>query len=74
MAIATLENPVKFGSKQNDPVDIVIIVASTSNEAHLELLQKVVAFLNEEHGFDMLRKARTEDDARAIVSTINKGE
>jgi PTS system ascorbate-specific IIA component len=74
LAIATLDEPVEFGSEQNDPVDIVIVVASTSNDAHLALLQKVVTFLNEENGFDMLREARTNDDAQAIVSTVNKGE
>ncbi|KAE8130193.1 MULTISPECIES: PTS sugar transporter subunit IIA [Bifidobacterium] len=74
LAIATLDEPVEFGSEQNDPVDIVIVVASTSNDAHLAMLQKVVTFLNEKNGFGMLREARTSDDAQAIVSTMNKGE
>ena len=74
LAIATLDAPVEFESKQNDPVDIVVVLASTSNDAHLALLQKVVKFLGSKESFDALRKARTPEDAQAIVDFVNGGE
>lgn len=72
-AIATLTTPVKFGNKDNDPVDLVVILASTSDTAHLSLLQKLVTFLNESENLAKLRSAKTNEDAQEIVGQINGG-
>lgn len=73
-SLATLKTPVNFGSKQNDPVDVVMILAAVDNKLHVELLQKVVFFLNQKGSFDTLRSARSEQDARAIAEKINGKE
>lgn len=72
-SIATLRQPVKFGSKDNDPVDLIVILASTSDTAHLSLLQKIVTFLNDSNNLTELRKAETHDDATQIANKINGG-
>lgn len=71
LAIATLDEPVKFGSKENDPVDIVVILAAVDDQAHIALLQKMVIFLNEPDSFKTLRSARTPEDAAQIAAQIN---
>jgi PTS system ascorbate-specific IIA component len=73
-SIATLQHGVEFGSKANDPVDLIIILASTSNTAHLSLLQKIVTFLNDRNNLKELREARSHDDAVAIANKINGGQ
>lgn len=72
-SIATLRQPVKFGSKDNDSVDLIVILASTSDTAHLSLLQKIVTFLNDSNNLTELRKAETHDDATQIANKINGG-
>ncbi|WP_416353795.1 PTS sugar transporter subunit IIA [Agrilactobacillus fermenti] len=72
-SITTLAEPVKFGSQTNDPVDIVIILASTSNDAHLALLQKLVQFLGTSENLQILRAAKTDNDIESIVQLINGG-
>lgn len=72
-AIATLRDPVKFGNKDNDPVDLVVILASVSDTDHLALLQKIVAFLNEPSNLRVLRNATTSVEAQKIVDQINGG-
>jgi len=72
-AIATLRDPVKFGNKDNDPVDLVVILASVSDTDHLALLQKIVAFLNEPSNLRVLRNATTSVEAQKIVNQINGG-
>lgn len=71
VAIATLDEPVNFGSAVNDPVDIVVILAAVDDKAHIELLQKIVMFLNTEGSFDRLRAGRTAEDAKDIANDIN---
>jgi PTS system ascorbate-specific IIA component len=73
VAIATLDEPIEFGSKVNDPVDIVVVLAAVDDKAHLELLQKIVTFLNVEGSFDRLRAGRTAEDAQDIVNDIING-
>jgi len=72
-AIATLRDPVKFGNKDNDPVDLIVILASVSDTDHLALLQKIVAFLNEPSNLRVLRNATTSVEAQKIVNQINGG-
>ena len=72
-AIATLNEPVRFGNKDNDPVDIVVILASTSDTAHLALLQKIVMFLNDASNLTTVRAATSREDAKQIVDQINGG-
>jgi PTS system ascorbate-specific IIA component len=69
-AIATLDEPVEFGSAANDPVDIVVVLAAIDDKAHLGLLRRIVVFLNAEGSFERLRAARTRQDAQAIVDDI----
>ncbi|MFT8889780.1 MAG: PTS sugar transporter subunit IIA [Ethanoligenens sp.] len=71
-SIATFQTPIKFGSAENDPVDIVIVLASIDSSNHLEMLQKIVGFLNEEKNIAMLREAASMEDAVNIALIINK--
>ena len=54
------------------PVDIVVILAAKDDESHIELLQKIVIFFNNEANFDLLRSARTEEDALNVSKVINR--
>lgn len=79
IALATLQKPVLFGSKTNDPVDIVVILAACDDQAHISLLQKAVSFLTAtvdecgSDGFQQLRNAKTESDKNSIVTALNRG-
>ncbi|AVI94620.1 Phosphoenolpyruvate-dependent sugar phosphotransferase system, EIIA 2 [Oenococcus oeni] len=72
-AIASLDEPIKFGSKDNDPVDLVVILASTSDTDHISLLQKIVMYLNDQKNLDFLRKITTDDAAKEVAEQINGG-
>ena len=44
ISIATLAQPIEFGSKHNDAVDIVVILAAKDDESNIELLQIIEIF------------------------------
>lgn len=73
IAIASLDEPVKFGNKDNDPVDLVIILASINNTDHLDLMKKIVGFLNDANNLQWLRSAHT-DEVQKIADVINDGK
>ena len=70
IAITSLDTPVKFGNKDNDPVDLVIILASINNTDHLDLMKKIVSFLNDAANLKWLRSA-SSDEVNQIAKVIN---
>lgn len=74
IALATLDPAINFGNKINDPVDIVIILAASNNNDHLELLQKLVKFLNNSQNLAYLKSSSSDSDADCISRLINEGE
>lgn len=60
MSLITLKQPVKFGSDINDPVKLIVTLASNDNESHLKALSQLMElFMN-------------EDDLKEIMSATNK--
>ena len=48
-SILTLKEPIKFGNEENDPVDVIIGLASGNSEEHIEIIQKITKiFSNKE--------------------------
>lgn len=66
-SVLVLRTPVKFGAKDNDPVDLVFGFATPSAEAHTAALQKLATFLEEADNVDALRGAGTADDVLRLL-------
>ena len=54
LSLLTLKESLHFNS-ENDPVDIVLTLASTNDEDHLNLLQQLCCYLSEEGKLDTIR-------------------
>lgn len=46
ISLVTLANPINFLESPNNPVQLVICLAASSNESHLDLLKKVSQLLS----------------------------
>lgn len=67
ISLLTLAEPVEFNC-ENDPVDIVLTLAATDNEDHLDLLQKLSCYLSEEGKMDYVRSCT---DVKQLVDEVN---
>ena len=67
MAVVTLAEPVPFGHPYHDPVRVVVGLASTSSEEHLETVAAVANVFNDEGVVAQLAAAATIDEIRAIL-------
>jgi mannitol/fructose-specific phosphotransferase system IIA component (Ntr-type) len=45
LSLITLKSPIKFGSRENDPVKIVICLCAIDHITHLKALSELVQFL-----------------------------
>lgn len=66
LSVVTLAEPVSFGHPHNDPVDVVIGLASASNDAHVANVAALANLFNDPAVFPALRAATTPAEVRAI--------
>lgn len=71
LSLAVLSEPVEFGSKENDPVDLVFGFSTTDSDAHMELIQALADFIEKEENCQALRDAETVEEIMAIVERSN---
>lgn len=73
LSLAVLSEPVEFGSKENDPVDLVFGFTTTDSDSHLELIQALANFIEKEENCQALRDAETVEEILEIIerSSVN---
>lgn len=67
LSLAILSEPVEFGSRENDPVDLVFGFSTTDADAHVELLQSLADFIEDSENLEALRRVRTVEEALEVV-------
>ena len=67
LSLVVLAEPVEFGSKENDPVDLVFGFTTTDVDAHVELIQALADFIEKQENCEALRSAATVEEVLEIV-------
>ena len=62
-----LEEPVEFGSADNDPVKFMFPLAAKDSDAHIGALQSLVELLSDPDFFTQLEKCATPKDVVELV-------
>lgn len=68
ISVITLDRPVKFHHQDNDPVDLVIMLLSNHNTAHIKILEEVVDLLENMEKREAIRKA---ENVYELLGTIS---
>jgi PTS system ascorbate-specific IIA component len=67
MSIITLQKPVEFGSKANDPVKLVISFGGVDKTSHIGMLQELAKFLMIEDNQKLLKEAASFDEIKEAL-------
>jgi len=67
MSLVRLATPVEFGSRENDPVDLIFAFGAVDKEAHLEALRDLATFLQDKEAVTALRRCRSTREAAEII-------
>jgi Phosphotransferase system mannitol/fructose-specific IIA domain (Ntr-type) len=73
LSLATLVEPVHFGSEENDPVSLVLGLCAISNNDHLEMISRLVEFLDNEDNIELLKSSDNIDDVYFAMNNIEQG-
>lgn len=74
LTFTTLAEPVPFGSELNDPVKLVITLATPDDKSHVKLLESLMQFLLQSEALAKLMAAREPSEAYDIIIQADKGE
>lgn len=61
LSFSLLDTPVKFGSDEFDPVKLIITLAATDANSHLEVLSELAEVLMDQERIDILLNAKTNE-------------
>lgn len=70
ISLITLNEPVEFGNKDNDPVDIVFSLCAKSHKSHLNVLENLSKVLADEEKVQLLRNSNDVDQVYGILNHI----
>lgn len=68
LSFTVLSTPIIFGNDLNDPVKLVITLATPDDHCHLKMLETLMDFLMQADKVDELLKARNLDEAMTVLS------
>lgn len=67
MSLVTLDPPVAFGHKHNDPVYIAIALGGVDENSHIDALAQIADILSDEEKVAVIRQAQTVEDILSIL-------
>jgi len=70
LAVVTLDEPVVFGHPHNDPVEVVLALAVTSNEGHVTVLAELANVFNDSTATTAIAHATTVGAVRAVLDRV----
>ena len=70
-ALVTLKTPVAFGAEDNDPIDILVVLAATSAKTmNEESIVQVATLFDDEPRIERIRAAKSRADLEAIFAEL----
>lgn len=76
MSLVTLDPPVNFGNKHNDPVHLVIAFAAKDHESHIAALAELARLLEDQNVLSQLKRASSPEELLSVIErkrTTNYG-
>ena len=71
LTLMTLATPIEFGNDLNDPVRLVITLATPDNKSHVKMLEALTNFMMDPELLEKFLSATTVDEAIGILKGDN---
>ena len=69
MSLMTLKEPINFITSPNNPVKLVICLAATDNNTHIDALKLLADFLGDEDSVCQVMQAK---ERKEVINVLNK--
>ncbi|SUC17167.1 PTS system EIIA component [Proteus vulgaris] len=68
LALTIVEQGVEFGADENDPVKLLIVLAATDNDSHINAIMKLAELFDNDKDIQMLFNAKSKADVFAVIN------
>lgn len=68
LALTIIEKGVEFGADENDPVKLLIVLATTDNDSHINAIVKLAEFFDNQDDIDTLLQAKSKAEVLAVIN------
>ncbi|MBI6529527.1 PTS sugar transporter subunit IIA [Proteus vulgaris] len=68
LALTIVEQGVEFGADENDPVKLLIVLAATDNDSHINVIMKLAELFDNDKDIQMLFNAKSKADVLAVIN------
>ncbi|QKJ87946.1 PTS system, ascorbate-specific IIA component [Paramixta manurensis] len=70
LSLLKLEQGVSFDSDENDPVDLIIMLAAPDKHSHIEIITGLAEMFTADAVMEKLHQARTVGEIEQLISTF----
>ncbi|HEK2968385.1 TPA: PTS sugar transporter subunit IIA [Proteus mirabilis] len=67
LALTIIEKGVEFGADENDPVKLLIVLAATDNDSHINAIVKLAELFDNQDDIDTLLQAKSKAEVLAVI-------
>ena len=68
LALTIIEKGVEFGADENDPVKLLIVLAATDNDSHINGIVKLAELFDNQDDIDTLLQAKSKAEVLAVIN------
>ncbi len=68
LALTIIEKGVEFGADENDPVKLLIVLAATDNDSHINAIVKLAELFDNQDDIDILLQAKSKAEVLAVIN------
>lgn len=68
LALTIVEQGVEFGAHENDPVKLLIVLAATDNDSHINAIMKLAELFDNDKDIQKLFNAKSKADVFAVIN------
>lgn len=68
LSLLKLQQGVSFGSQDNDPVDLIIMLAAPDKHSHIEMISALAELFSSDEDMLLLHQAKTLEEIKKIIN------
>ncbi len=68
LALTIIEKGVEFGADENDPVKLLIVLAATDNDSHINAIVKLAELFDNQDDIDTLLQAKSKAEVLTVIN------
>ncbi|OCA55903.1 PTS sugar transporter subunit IIA [Photorhabdus namnaonensis] len=68
LALTVISNGVGFGSAENDPIKLLIVLAATDSNSHIEVIAQLAELFDNQQDVGLLMNAKSKEEILAVIN------